>query len=164
MLNGRQAKYVKERLKGKNKKDAALAAGFPMSMALRSNKVETPDVKKAFAEIIRRHISGEKIANRISEGLDAKETLFFQSEGIVTDHRDVISWSERRRYAELAARYGGYHTPQVEVQGVIAHVLTPAEKREAQDTVKRLLEYEDAIEGEVAEEEEQTAKFAQQPQ
>jgi hypothetical protein len=44
----------------------------------------------------------------ISDGLEATETKFFQHEGRVTDSKELINWSERRAYAELAAEYGGY--------------------------------------------------------
>ena len=40
------------------------------------------------------------------------DTKFFSSEGSVTDSRDVIAWSERRAYAEMAASYGGYFVPE----------------------------------------------------
>jgi hypothetical protein len=46
------------------------------------------------------------------EGVGATETKFFSHEGKVQDSRDVVAWSERRQYAELAAEYGGYHVPE----------------------------------------------------
>jgi hypothetical protein len=104
--------YVEGRLAGKSKKQAALAAGFSESMASHAtDKIETKDVREAFAALIRETIPPERITKAISEGLDAMETKFFSSEGEVRDSRDVIAWSERRQYAELAAEYGGYHAP-----------------------------------------------------
>jgi hypothetical protein len=146
-MTGKQREYLKNRVKNPamTKKDAAIAAGYAKTTALRTNMIETPDVKKAFAALIREKIPGEKIAARVAEGLDAMETEFFASKGIVLDSREVVSWSERRAYAQLAAEYGGYFTPQVEMTGAVVHILTPAEKKEAAETVKRLLEYENAI-------------------
>jgi hypothetical protein len=77
-----------------------------------STKIETKDVRQAFAALIRETIPPERITKAISEGLDAMETKFFSSEGEVKDSRDVIAWSERRAYAELAAEYGQYHVPE----------------------------------------------------
>ena len=54
----------------------------------------------------------EIVANRIKEGLDAQETKFFQKDGVVTDSRDVIAWSERREYAALAMAALGIARPK----------------------------------------------------
>jgi hypothetical protein len=153
-MTGKQREYLKQRVKHPTgtKKDAALAAGYALSTAHQAHLIESPDVKEAFKRLIREKIPGEKIATRVAEGLDAKQTIFFQKDGIVCDSRDVIAWGERRAYAQLAAEYGGYFTPQVEMTGAVVHVLTPAEKAEAAETVKRLIAYdsdaENPIEGE----------------
>lgn len=111
-LSPRKRKYVDGRAKGLSKKDAALAAGYSESVALKAKShIETPEVRAAFAQLMRKKIPAERIAQRISEGLDAMETKFFQKDGVVTDRRDVIAWSERRQYASLAAELGGYHAP-----------------------------------------------------
>lgn len=153
-MTGKQREYIKQRVKNPTgtKKDAALAAGYAYATAANSYVVESAEVKKAFQELIRKKITAEKIADRVAEGLDAKETIFFQKDGIVCDSRDVIAWGERRAYAQLAAQYGGYFTPQVEMTGAVVHILTPAEKAEAAETIKRLVAYdsdeENPIEGE----------------
>lgn len=104
--------YVEGRIAGKSKKQAALAAGYSESMASHAtDKIETKDVRQAFAALIRETIPPERITKAISEGLDAMETKFFSSEGEVKDTRDVIAWSERRQYAAMATEYGGYHVP-----------------------------------------------------
>jgi hypothetical protein len=154
-LPPKKQKYIAARAEGKSKRQAALSAGYSEHMANSAVlNIETPDVRKAFAEIMRRKVPAEKIAQRVAEGLDAIETKFFQQDGKVTDQRDVISWSERRQYASLAAEYGGYFSPQVEISGVVLHVLSPSEKREAAAAVQRLLTYdsdsENPIEGEHA--------------
>lgn len=111
-LSPQKKKYVKARASGMTKKDAALAAGYAESTSLRvANNIETPDVRAAFAEIMRKAAPPEKIARRVAEGLDAMETKFFQSEGSVVETRDVVAWSERRQYAALAADLGGYFVP-----------------------------------------------------
>jgi|SRR6185312_15027665 len=111
-LNVRQRKYAQGRAKGKSRKDAAEEAGYAPSVARDAKrKIENETFREAFSELIRSKIPAEKIAQRIQEGMDAMETKFFQFKGDVVDQRDVIAWSERRAYAELAAEFGNYHAP-----------------------------------------------------
>lgn len=46
------------------------------------------------------------------DGIGATETKFFSREDVVQDSREVIAWSERHQYIELAAEYGLYHIPK----------------------------------------------------
>lgn len=113
-LDPRRREYLKNRVIGlQTKKEAALNADFPLSMAENAKaKIETAAFKDAFAKLIQAHIPAERIAIRLSEGLDATETKFFQFNGIITDFEDLINWTERREYAKLAAEYGQYHIPR----------------------------------------------------
>ena len=100
------------RLDGKSKKQAALDAGFSETKADHvADKIETRDVREAFARLVREMVPPEFIAKTIADGMAATETKFFSHEGLVQDQRDVPAWSERRQYAEIAAEYGGYHAP-----------------------------------------------------
>jgi len=111
-LSPRKQAYIQGRLDGKSKRQAALDAGFTQSMANHAaTKIETRDVRAAFAALIRETVPPERIARAIADGLDAMETKFFAEKGVVKDQRDVISWTERRQYAELAAKFGGYYAP-----------------------------------------------------
>jgi hypothetical protein len=104
--------YVQGRLDGKSKKQAALDAGFSETMANHAHdKIETRDVREAFARLIREMVPPEQIAKTIAEGMAANETKFFSHEGVVQDKREVPAWSERRQYAEGAAEFAGYHAP-----------------------------------------------------
>lgn len=111
-LPPRKLAYVQGRLEGKSKKQAARDAGFSETMANHAaDKIETRDVRQAFARLVREMVPPEQIAKTIAEGMAATETKFFSHEGVVQDQREVPAWSERRQYAELAAEYGGYHAP-----------------------------------------------------
>jgi hypothetical protein len=56
-LPPRKVAYVQGRLEGKSKKQAALAAGFSETMANdAADKIETPDVREAFAQLVREMI------------------------------------------------------------------------------------------------------------
>ena len=139
-LTPRKRKYVKGIVEGKTKKQAALDAGYAESTAEKAKThIETPDVRIAFAVLIREAVPAELLAKKIQEGLEAIETKFFQKDGEVVDSRDVIAWSERRQYAELAAEYGGYFTPHAEIDvsgkngGPIEHCIRFISKNEKPD-------------------------------
>jgi hypothetical protein len=108
-LSPKKRRYVEERLSGKSRRASALSAGYSESMANHPDKVETQNVREAFAALIRETVPPERIAQVIMEGMGANDTKFFAHEGRVQDSREVIAWSERRQYAELAAEYGGYY-------------------------------------------------------
>lgn len=109
-LPPRKAAYVRGRVEGKSKKQAALDAGFSETMAEHAaDKIETADVREAFCLLVREMIPPEFIAKVIAEGMSATETRFFSHNGVVQSKRQVPDWSERRQYAELAAEFGGYH-------------------------------------------------------
>jgi hypothetical protein len=105
--------YVEGIIAGKSKRQAALAAGFSESMASHAtDKIETKDVREAFATLIRETVSADEIAETLKAGMKAMDTKFFSEKGVVQDQRDVVAWSERRQYTQLAAEYGGYHAPE----------------------------------------------------
>jgi hypothetical protein len=117
-LPPKKQKYVEGLTEGKTKVQAALDAGYSDAMARSaSHSIETPDVRVAFAELMRKHIPPEKIAQRIAEGMNAMETKFFQKDGEVKTERNVIAWGERREATKLAAELGGYHVPPSRDEG-----------------------------------------------
>lgn len=109
-LKPRQAMLLEGLVEGKSVRAAALDAGYSPNTAQHpSDLLDTIAMREAMSRLL---ASPEKIAQRINEGLDAVETKFFQFEGIVTDHRDVVAWSERRMYADLAAELKGMKRSQ----------------------------------------------------
>lgn len=109
-LTPRKAKFIKGVVAGKSARKAALDAGYSQSVANDPGRklFNQAAIQAVLGEHIRKVIPAERIAQRMSEGLDAMETVFAKFEGRITDHAEVVSWSERRQYAELAARMGGY--------------------------------------------------------
>lgn len=109
-LSVRDRKYLKERLKGHNKKLAALLAGFPESMAENAaQKIETPRVKEEFTRLLNRVIPSEKLVIRLAEGLDATQMKYATFEGKITDFVEAVDFEQRRKYLELAASMSGRH-------------------------------------------------------
>jgi hypothetical protein len=109
-LNPRKRKYIDGRSQGLSKREAKNLAGYAASTSTYS--VENSSVKAALARLIKQAVPAHVLVRRIAEGVSAHETKFFQKEGVVTDQRDVVAWSERREYLKLAAEYGQYVEPE----------------------------------------------------
>ena len=100
-LTLRQKRYVAARVEGLTQADACAKAGY--SRATNPSHIENaPSVRDAFRRLLNTKISDEKLAQRISEGVDAVEVRFFQKDGIVVDSREVPDFKERRAYAQMA--------------------------------------------------------------
>jgi hypothetical protein len=84
-------------------------------------RIETADVRDGFSELIQAVIPAEKIVARIAEGLDATETKLYAFQGMIFDREDLISWTERREYARLAAEMGRYFVPTQKTEGEVEH-------------------------------------------
>lgn len=91
--------------KGTTPMQASLDAGYSQRSAEHAGELlDTIAMRDALQRFLP---TLEKIGQRISEGLDAMETKFFQHGGRVTESCDVVAWSERRQYAEQAIRLLG---------------------------------------------------------
>lgn len=111
-LSARKRIYLESLVTGKTKRQSALDAGYAETVARTAKEhIETPDVRKAFAALIQSVIPAEKIVARIAEGLDAMETKIYAFQGMISDQQELVAWSERREYAQLAAEWGGYFVP-----------------------------------------------------
>ena len=104
-------------LGGKTKMQAALDAGYSDSTArTASSHIEmTLDVREAFEKIMQDKIHMEEIADKIKQGMSASKFVTATDKGIITDVLEMPDHAEQRRYTELAAQYGGYHTPKQEI-------------------------------------------------
>ena len=114
-LTPRQAKFLQGISELKSQERAALDAGYSPSVARHAHRIlEGTNVSAEFQELLCHWVDPDKIGQRIAEGLDAMETIFFRHRGAVTDSVNVIAWSERRAYAEMAAKYAGYYVDKQE--------------------------------------------------
>jgi hypothetical protein len=123
-LTLRQQRYVDEIVNGKHKskKDAALAAGYTESMAVKpGSKIETEDVREAFRQMMRKASPYEKCCQRIAEGQDAeiREPVIYR--GKIVGWSTTPDYKERREYTKLAVEWGSYHIPEanINVSGTI---------------------------------------------
>lgn len=118
--------------------EAALDAGFSESMAkAAAARIETPEVQKAFRQLVRKAIPEHRIIERLSEGLDAEHKT------PVISGKEVIDWNvepdyrERREYLELAAKFGAYYIERKEIHGDIEFTVSDRRTRVA-ETLSRL--------------------------
>jgi hypothetical protein len=101
--------YVKARVAGKNKYQAAREAGYSHGTSrLAGEVIETADVRAVFRQLVSRAAPMTHLAKRLAEGLDATETRLATCEGKFTDERKVADYAQRRAYAQLVAEYAGY--------------------------------------------------------
>src|SRR5262249_19648058 len=109
----KQRRYLQERLKGKNKKLAALIAGYSESTAENAlHKIETPVLRERFSRLARVVLPEEKLVLRLAEGLDATITKVVTHEGEVTDYVECVDYDQRRKYIELVAEFAQYVMPR----------------------------------------------------
>jgi|SRR5579863_514922 len=127
-LSPRQAKLREGLAEGKSTRRAALDAGYSVHSANKPQELlSRPALREALAELL---VPVEKIAERINEGLDAVVTETYShvigskiqgDDHIELKHVDKIAWSERRKYAVLAARLKGLMPGEkLEIEGEIA--------------------------------------------
>jgi len=108
--------YVKNRIDGKSKYDAGVAAGFSHSMARNAaNRIETPEVRDEI-ESLQRAISAEidtsLLAQKLREGLDATTPKTAQKDGQISDERLYPDYRIRLQYIEKIALMSRQYQPR----------------------------------------------------
>lgn len=117
----KRRKYVKNRtIKGLNKKDAALEAGFPLSMAENAAaKIETPEVIAAIEEFDRALvmvIPTARLVQKLNEGLDATVVKTAQFKGEITDEKEYVDYPTRLQYVREVALMSKRFTPNSKLE------------------------------------------------
>jgi hypothetical protein len=95
-----------------SRRQAAQRAGFSDTTAI--SRIETPQLKAQFSRLMRRFVPMHKIAQRVSEGVDATKTIGVEmkatEEGgkpkISTTQIEVPDFRERREYIKLVGEWG----------------------------------------------------------
>lgn len=106
----RQRKFIKFFVESGNAAEAARRAGYSARSAkqIASENLSKPDLQLEITDLLGKHgLTDDKLALRITEGVDALETKFFQKDGLVTDEREVIAWSIRHQFVEMVLRLKG---------------------------------------------------------
>lgn len=112
-ITTKQAKYFKLLCQGVPATQAALKAGYtsknPAQAGYAASKSIRARIQKGLFEA---GLTPEGLIHKhLVPALKAKETKFFQHEGMVTDSRDVVAWDIRLRAQQFAAKLGGYEAP-----------------------------------------------------
>lgn len=119
-------------LKGKSGRRAALDAGYAPSSADHATTDIMPAVERAFAPAVRKAIPLDNIIQRLREGLDAQVVKVASFEGRITDEAAYIDFAERRAYAELIVKLGGYYVPTERIE-------TPSIQLSSDELIQKIL-------------------------
>ena len=139
-LNPQRRKLLQEIAKGKSIGAAGIAAGYAQPQ--NANRAIQQMRAEIIAALAKYGWDIDRFARHQISLLEAKKMLFFQNEGIVTDQREVYDNAIRLGAGDQCLKILGAYAPlSVEHSGAV-HVLTEAEKREAAETVKRLMAYD----------------------
>ena len=81
-------------------------------------------------------LSDKFLAEKVKALVDAKQVLFFQKDGIVTDSREVDALETQRKTLELATKLKGHLREQSQLDvnvGIMALVVTAVKEAEADE-------------------------------
>ena len=97
-------KLVEGIVEGKTIKDAAVNAGYSAASTSPGVALSSEQLREVFIGLMPRV---DRIAERITQGLNATKTEFAQVDGKITGQVECVDFAERRKYCELAARLSG---------------------------------------------------------
>jgi len=107
----RRAKILQAAIEGKDITKAAIETGLsPKSAANQASQIlRDPVSQRTFKMILDEEgVSDKFLAQKIRDLMDAKQTVFFQKDGQVTDEREVEALETQRKTAELVAKLKGH--------------------------------------------------------
>jgi hypothetical protein len=108
-LTARQVLLIRGLIKGKTITDAARDAGYSEDYPRQAGSQALEQIKAKMPDILDKHglTSDALIVKYLRPALRAKETKFFQHEGMVTDKRDVKAWGPRLTALDMAFNLAG---------------------------------------------------------
>ncbi len=125
----RRAKILQAAIEGKDITKAAIEAGLsPKSAGQQASQIlNSPLAQRTFKMIVaERGVTDEFLAEKIRDLMDAKQTLYFQKDGQVTDERQIEALETQRKTCELVAKLKGLLREQSQVDiniGIMAMVV-----------------------------------------
>ena len=140
--------------------DAALKAGYSPkspgqagSQALHRVALKMPEVLDAAG------LTDKGLVDKyLKPGLEATETKVFSGEDGLVYSKELVAWGPRLTALDMAFRLKDrFPNKQIEHSGVILHVMTETEKKEATESLRRIAAFEgdenseNILEGEVVE-------------
>ncbi len=132
----RRAHILKAAVEGGDVTKAAIETGISHKGAAQqaSMILKEPEVRASFGMIMEEAgLSDKFLAEKVKALFDAKQVLYFQKDGIVTDSREVEALETQRKTLELAAKLKGHHEQsQLDVNVGIMALVVAAVKAEAE--------------------------------
>lgn len=116
-LTVKQKKLLKGVMEGKSRKQAAISAGYSPASAhsTATLTLNNSKVKTAFQNMLdKAGLTDDALAKKFQELVTAKETKFFQKDGVVVETRDVEAIETQRKTAEFVAKLKGHLVEKVE--------------------------------------------------
>ena len=107
----RRRKLVKAQIEGKPLAAVAISTGIsPHTAASQAcNIVKHSQSKILFRDLMEKEgLSDKVLTDKLRKLLDAKQTVFFQKDGIVTDTREIEALETQRKTLELSTRLKGH--------------------------------------------------------
>ena len=154
--NPMRAKLIKEMAKGKTLTEASNLAGYKhvqsAHKALTQAQKDMPSILDSIG------LTKDVLAKKyLAPLLEAKKIVFFQNGGVVMDKRTVADLGIRQTSLDMAFRLQNAYPNRLEIEhsGIVAHVLTETDKKEAEECLKRIAAFEanedsdNVIDGEV---------------
>ena len=106
----RRAKILQAAIEGKDIRKAAIETGLsPKSAGQQASQIlNSPLAQRTLKMILaERGVTDECLAQKIRDLMDAKQTLYFQNDGQVTDERQIEALETQRKTCELVAKLKG---------------------------------------------------------
>jgi len=106
----RRAKILQAAIEGKDIRKAAIETGLsPKSAGQQASQIlNSPLAQRTLKMILaERGVTDEFLAQKIRDLMDAKQTLYFQKDGQVTDERQIEALETQRKTCELVAKLKG---------------------------------------------------------
>jgi len=116
-LTIKQRKWLDSFLTDFNKAQAARDAGYKCNSEQAFRTIGMENYTKLYSHIAKwmdeSGLSDTKIKLKISEGMEAVETRFFQKDGLVITEKEVAALSIQYRYTDLAASIRGMKDSEI---------------------------------------------------
>ena len=141
-LNPQRRRLLKELMKGKTIPQAAIAAGYKNPA---SGYVAVHQMRNRMIAEVERIEKGPEyfVREKLLPMLERKKTLFFNSNGIVTDKRIVEDTPAQLQAMDMYNKLLGAYAPvSIEHSGMVEHVLTEREKQDAVKSLETILTYD----------------------
>lgn len=115
-LTKRQRKIVRTRLKHPDETQAEIGQRLGISQPHVARELAKPHVKAKFVDILdAAGVTDDRIAKKVNQLMDAKETKHFASFGKVLDTREVEALGTQLAATNLAAELRGHKQKKIDV-------------------------------------------------